>query len=104
MDKFQINSIIVFAVFPLVLLAGLAYAQTVIPKEDIDKTLSEQDNRKSFGYCPDATILDKYGVSYSLESCPLSRLYIDDWDKISSEDRDIIYNELNANGWRIEDN
>jgi hypothetical protein len=83
-----------------------SYAQT--SKEDIDKTLSETDSRKSFGYCPTNTdsknILDSLGITYTLEGCPISRLYIDNWDKISETDKQLITDYLLERGYKIEDN
>ena len=83
-----------------------SYAQT--SKEDIDKTLSVTDNRKSFGYCPTNTdsknILDSLGLTYTIEGCPLSRLYIDNWNKISETDKQLITDYLLERGYKIEDN
>lgn len=76
------------------------YAQII--DRDINKPLSETDLRKSFGYCPDAIILDKYGVTYTIESCPLSRMYVDNWDKLDNSTRLQIVTELENSGWRIE--
>lgn len=81
---------------------GVVMAQKATQPDIIKDTISIKDVRKSFGYCPDSSILDKYGVSYTLESCPLSRLYIDNWDKLDDNTKTTIYNELLANGWRVE--
>jgi len=103
----QINYLMALVIFSILLALGLdAYAQT--SKEDIDKTLSETDTRKSFGYCPTNTdsknILDSLGITYTIEGCPLSRLYIDNWDKISETDKQLIIDYLLERGYKIEDN
>jgi hypothetical protein len=103
----QINYLMALVIFSILLALGLdAYAQT--SKEDINKTLSVTDTRKSFGYCPTNTdsknILDSLGITYTIEGCPISRLYIDNWDKISETDKQIIVDYLLERGYKIEDN
>ena len=85
----------------------IAFAQ-VVTKEDIktEDTISNTDLRKSFGYCPlDASstaLLDKYGVTYTIESCPMSRVYIENWDKLDLSTQQAIVDELQLNGFRME--
>lgn len=81
---------------------GQAFGQVKIDADPVKDPIDAKDLRKSFGYCPDSSILDKYGVTYTLESCPLSRLYVDGWDKLDDNTKQTIYNELTANGWRVE--
>lgn len=97
-----------FTIFVIVLSIALpallfAHAQTI---EEIDKTLSETDNRKSFGYCPSnddsKNILDSLGIEYYIEGCPLSRIYIENWDKINETDKQLITDYLLVNGYKIE--
>lgn len=96
-------------------LAGLSMSVSVLilanvygqlpDKEEIDKTLSETDTRKSFGYCPitdSKNILDSLGITYTTESCPLARIYVDGWDKISSEDKEAIVIFLLERGYTME--
>jgi len=77
-----------------------------VTPENIEKTISDTDTRKSFGYCPingdTKAILDKLGLTYSVESCPMSRIYIDNWDKLDMITKNEIVNQLIAKGYRME--
>lgn len=72
----------------------------------VEDTLTETDTRKSFGYCPvnsdTETLFDKYGISYKIEGCPISRLYIDNWDKIDANTQLAIVEELKLKGYSME--
>lgn len=101
---FSILIIIAISIITTAIIMHDVYAQT--SKEDLNKTLSITDNRKSFGYCPSnddsKNILDSLGISYSIEGCPLSRIYIENWDKISDTDKQLIADYLLSKGYRIE--
>lgn len=96
--------VIVFGILGyLALKPALAQLQTAIGVED---TISTTDTRKAFSYCPISSetenILGKYGVTYNMEGCPLSRLYVDNWDKLDKDTQQSIANELLANGYRLD--
>lgn len=90
----------------MVIIPSTVYVYAQFPdKEEIDKTLSETDTRKSFGFCPitdSKNILDSLGITYTTESCPLARIYVDGWDKISSEDKEAIVIFLLERGYTME--
>lgn len=83
---------------------GAVYAQLQI--QDYRDTLSDTDTRKSFGYCPidvdTESVLVKYGATFTIESCPLSRVYVDNWDKIDDSTKLAIVQELELKGYRME--
>lgn len=96
---------LIVAVYPGYVMAQVV--EDVILPADVKDTLSATDNRKSFGYCPvdsEKNVLDSLGLTYTIEGCPLSRLYIDNWDKISDENKSAIVDYLALRGYRIEDN
>lgn len=105
--EITISLIVIIAIFGilgyLALKPVLAQLQTAIGVED---TLSPTDDRKAFSYCPISSdtenILGKYGVSYNIEGCPLSRLYVDNWDKLDKTTQQNIVNELLASGYRMD--
>lgn len=97
---------ITLIIIGLAIVGSLAFVHIHAQIQDYKDTLSDTDNRKSFGYCPidsdTTTILTKYGVTYSIESCPLSRVYVENWDKIDDTTKQAIVSELENNGYRIE--
>lgn len=93
-----------YVILAIIVFGSLSVSVAIAQQKEGDPvkdTLSVKDTRKSFGYCPDASILDKYGITYSLESCPLSRLYVDHWDTLSATTQQTIYNELLSKGWLV---
>lgn len=83
----------------------IVYAQVSIDA-NTKNTLTSTDHRKSFGYCPvntdTQTVLSKYGASYTIEGCPLSRVYVDNWDKLPDLTKQSIVSELASKGYSIE--
>lgn len=83
-----------------------ASAQKLLLDKDVSDILTPTDHRKSFGYCPvdtdTETILTKYNVQFDIESCPMARVYIDNWDKLDDSTKQAIVDELALKGFRIE--
>lgn len=109
----KLYSVLLFGVLGVCSVAiGYAAGQiSTIPREEIDyrDTLSDIDVRKSFGFCPIDTsdgvlVLQKYNITYSIESCPMSRVYVDNWDKLDDATKLLIVQELQSLGYRMEDN
>jgi len=103
MNDLTLPAILVVLCLAVLGITAYAYAQSI--SKDLDDTLTSTDTRKAFGYCPVGNqaeaVLDKYGVVYDIEGCPLARMYIENWDKFDDSTKQAIFNELGPN-WRLE--
>lgn len=101
-DIFMISTILILAVSVPLAIGQLAELADI----DVKDTVSTTDHRKPFGYCPvdddTTTVLTKYGVQYEIEGCPLSRVYVDNWNKLDAGTQQAIVNELASKGYRME--
>lgn len=97
--------VLLLIVFFVCISIPMAIAQIKIDSS-VKDTLTPTDNRKSFGYCPidtdTQTVLTKYGVTFEIESCPIARIYIDNWDRLDDASQQAIVDELQQKGYRIE--
>lgn len=84
----------------------IGYSYSQLSTSDYKDTISDTDLRKSFGYCPidgdTENILVKYGVTYTIESCPLSRIYVDNWSELDDSTKQTIVIEFESKGYRME--
>lgn len=88
------------------ILTPFALAQVTKVDSAITDTISKTDSRKSFGYCPVTSdtqiVLNKYGAVYDIESCPLARIYIDNWTSLDDNTKQQIVIELASIGYQME--
>jgi len=99
---------IVFIILLVLSIAGsIAYAQVQVNNQESIISPSGDDlARKEFIYCPQTNVLNTVhylngtALSTTIEGCPSSRLYINDWNSISPLDQQTIKTQLLANGWK----
>lgn len=79
------------------LLSFMVYAQT---QEQEDIIIPEIiDNRKEYVYCPiDLEALDK-SISYEINGCPTIRVYVENYDRLTTLQKADIDTKLKANGF-----
>lgn len=93
----------------VVVIALVAIASSVTTYE-VTQQIQQQavaiDDRKDFGFCPDIGSFVKTQkyingqiVTYTTESCPAIRVYINNWTQISPSTQSIIINNMKNLGF-----
>lgn len=90
------------------LVSGIAILIFEIGNNAIEITADAQTPvRKEFIYCPpvDSTLntaqyTDNSRIKFSIEGCPLTRVYVENWDNVKAIDQAKIISELQKNNFR----
>lgn len=72
-----------------------------LPDEKNDNAITvDNSDRREYVYCPIDTEELKVITTYEINGCPLVRVYIDNWTKLTLEEQTIIGQQMKANGFK----
>src|SRR5690349_4886920 len=93
--------ILLFSVLGILLSIGITIHVMAIPV--INGTVGTippvSGDRKAFSFCPTFPVITANNATYTVESCPKDRLYVNHWSTLNTVNQQNILTNLQSLGW-----